>query len=411
MNRTSLCQTMQHRYRAIVAAFLYLFLGCGICQSAFGHAPEQSYLFLRIVDDSIDVRFEATVADLNQGLGINLPGDGKATAADVSDNLDTLVSYLRAHLALAPNGTPSQFEVIGHAVQSVSWGQFVTVNLRITPPAQPVTFIDVDYNILLDELSNHRGLLVIEDNWKSGTFDNESQVSLVFSPATRNQRLDLSQSSTWRGFRAFVQLGIHHIWIGIDHILFLVALILPSVVRRTDDGWQAVNHAKSAIFELVKIVTLFTIAHSITLALAALGLIQLPARWVESVIALSIAIAAVNILYPLFWRNVGWVVFGFGLFHGLGFASVLAEIGIPANYVPLTLFGFNIGVELGQLAVVCLVFPLLYVLRATAIYRTAALALAPSLLILVSMYWFVERAFEIDLPGGAIVNSLVAVIT
>ena len=249
-------------------------------------------------------------------------------------------------------------------------------------------------------------MLVVETNWKTGTFNDEANVLLVFEPGLERQTLDLSDSSTWQGFVAMVRMGTHHIWIGIDHIL--IALLLPAVVYRQDVGWQPVTEFRSALIHVIKVVTIFTVAHTITLSLAALQAIVLPSRLVESVIAISIAIAALDIVVPVFRHRIWWIVFAFGLFHGFGFASVLGEIGIPPSYMLHSLFGFNLGVEIGQVAIVLAVFPVLYLLRQQSAYVKALLPAAAAILIAVSLYWFIERAFLVDLPAGAIVNSIIA---
>jgi hypothetical protein len=135
--------------------------------------------------------------------------------------------------------------------------------------------------------------------------------------------------------------------------------------------------------------------------------VSLSDRLVESVIAISIAIAALHIFVPVFRGGLWWVVFAFGLFHGFGFASVLGEIGIPDKYLVHSLLGFNIGVELGQVAIVMAVFPVLFLLRNTLLYNRLLMPAAAAALIMVSLYWFTERAFEVDLPAGAIMNSII----
>jgi hypothetical protein len=267
--------------------------------------------------------------------------------------------------------------------------------------------IEAAYSVLFDIQPNHRGMLVIETNWKTGTFDNEGSVSGIFEPGEELIVLDLSDSTMLRGFVSMVRLGTHHIWIGIDHILFLLALLLPAVVRRENNAWEPVDSFRTAFIHVIKVVTVFTIAHTITLSLAALNTVSLSDRVVESVIAISIAIAALHILVPVFRGGIWWVVFAFGLFHGFGFASVLGDIGIPDSYLVHSLLGFNIGVELGQIAIVMVVFPVLYLIRSTLLYRRLLLPAAAAGLILVSLYWFTERAFEVDLPAGAIMNSII----
>lgn len=213
-----------------------------------------------------------------------------------------------------------------------------------------------------------------------------------------------------------IKSGIYHIWIGFDHILFLLALLLPSVLRfrskkgevtgfdLNNKGWEPVDRLKPALMNVVKIVTFFTIAHSITLCLAAFEIISLPSRLIESIIAISIALAAIHNIYPRFSGKEWLIAFVFGLFHGFGFASVLAERGLVGNYLGLSIFGFNLGVEIGQLAIILLVFPILYLLRKTFLYPKIRV-FGSIILILFSLYWFIERAFDVDFPVGKIIKE------
>ena len=188
-------------------------------------------------------------------------------------------------------------------------------------------------------------------------------------------------------------------------LLFIIALILPAVVRRNENRqWEPVEGFRAALIYVIKVITLFTIAHSVTLSLAALEVVQLPSRLVESIIALSIVAAAVDIVFPIFGKRIWIVVFVFGLFHGFGFASILSDLGIPGRYMALSLLGFNLGVEIGQVAIICAVFPLLFYVRNLRFYPRVVLRAGAAMLILVAMYWFIERAFDVDLPAYALVK-------
>ena len=193
--------------------------------------------------------------------------------------------------------------------------------------------------------------------------------------------------------------GVWHIWIGLDHILFLLSLLLPSVLvwQAAKQKWHAVDRFGEAFVDVLKVVTAFTIAHSITLSLAALGVVDLPSRWVESVIAASIVVAALNNLWPRVVGRLWMVAFGFGLVHGFGFASVLADLGLPQDALVIALVGFNIGVELGQLAIVIVFLPLAFALRRTALYRRWVMVGGSAVIALLAAVWFVERAFEVKL--------------
>jgi hypothetical protein len=385
-------------------------LAIGAQQTAWAHALEQSYIFLKVNDDALSGRVEINFQDLNRILDSDLPTDGSAQLADVEPFSGEIREYLTARVALAPQGLASKaLPLTDYEITTLQPTQYLVYHFEF--PRLPVEpeFVDVDYGVLFDVEPDHRGFLVIETNWKTGTFDNEALISLSFAPGRTSQRLDLSDASVWRGFAELVRQGIHHIWIGIDHILFLIALLLPSVVRREGRGWEPVAEFRPALIYVVKVVTVFTIAHTITLSLAALNAISLPSRLVESVIALSIAIAAFDVIVPVFRNRIWIVVFLFGLFHGFGFASVLGEIGIPQKYMAISLLGFNLGVEIGQVAIVFAAFPLLYFLRLTWVYPRFVLRFGSLMLIAVSLYWFIERGFLIDLPAGAMLNSMLEI--
>jgi hypothetical protein len=177
----------------------------------------------------------------------------------------------------------------------------------------------------------------------------------------------------WAEFWIFVKEGIWHIWTGYDHILFLLALLLPALLSWREQRWHGAIAIRPVILNVLKIVTAFTLAHSLTLALAVLHIVNLPTRWVESVIAASVLIAAANNLIPLF-RDRGWIVaFGFGLIHGFGFANALDEAGLPRQALAMALVGFNCGVEIGQLAIVSLFVPVAYQFRNTSAYQNFVL--------------------------------------
>lgn len=257
--------------------------------------------------------------------------------------------------------------------------------------------VDVEFTALFEVDSDHRNMLIIEHNWKTATFNNEANVSLIFSPRSPRQTLDLSSSTVWRGFLGFIWLGVWHILIGLDHVLFLMALVLPSVLMRADGRWEPVPGWRRGLIQVVTIVTFFTIAHSVTLSLAALDLVRLPSRLVESVIAGSIAMAALANLMPQLQVREWTIAFVFGLFHGFGFATVLGDIGMGQEYLVLSLLGFNIGVELGQVAIICAAFVPLFALRRTPAYSWI-LRTGSCILILIATYWFLERALDVDIP-------------
>jgi hypothetical protein len=181
---------------------------------------------------------------------------------------------------------------------------------------------------------------------------------------------------------------------GYDHILFLLTLLLPAVVLFRNGQWQPRESLRDALLDVLKVVTAFTLAHSLTLSLAVNGLVHLPSRVVESGIALTVLLGAVNNLFPLV-RERRWVVaFAFGLIHGMGFASVLTDLGLADWNLALALVGFNLGVEVGQLAIVLLFIPVAFGLRGTRFYRVAFMPAGAVVIGVAAAYWLAIRLGE-----------------
>jgi hypothetical protein len=173
-----------------------------------------------------------------------------------------------------------------------------------------------------------------------------------------------------------------------------MSLLLPGVLRRRDGKWQPVEAARPALINILKIVTAFTAAHSITLSLAALGYVHLPSRLIESAIAASVVIAAFNNLVPLFGDRCWMVAFGFGLLHGFGFANALRDLGLQHGSLAATLFGFNLGVEIGQLTIVAVFLPIALSLRQFLFYQRFILRYGSAVIILVASTWLAERVLD-----------------
>jgi hypothetical protein len=159
--------------------------------------------------------------------------------------------------------------------------------------------------------------------------------------------------------------------------------------------WLPAPALRPVLLKVLAIVTAFTLAHSITLALAALGVLDLPSRWVEALIAASVAFAAIDNLRPMLQHRRAEVAFAFGLVHGFGFASVLRDIGLERGHLVAPLLGFNLGVELGQLAIVALFLPLAWALRGTRFYRRLLLPAGSLTILVLALLWLVERAFDL----------------
>lgn len=370
------------------------------------HAVGQSYMFLRVYEDSIVVRLEMTVEDVEAGLSFGWD-PAAITLAQVESQVDSLRAYVEPKFAISTTDGPLAPRFRGVEVHYLEVTDFVMMTYIIEGTQGIPNALTATYPVLFEIDNQHRNFLIVEHNWKTGTFNSEAIVG-VFSPSEPTQTLDLSKSTAWRGFVAMVRQGIWHIWIGLDHILFLVALILPAVLVREEGQWKPVSSFRKALYKIIGIVTFFTLAHSVTLSLAALDVIRLPSRFVESVIAGSIAVAALSNLMPRLAIKEAAIAFAFGLFHGFGFASVLSDIGLGREHLVLSLLGFNIGVEIGQIAIICLIFPVLFLLRERKVYgwilRYGSLAL-----VALALLWVVERVFDVNVPIMGTVRAVLGV--
>jgi hypothetical protein len=387
--------------RTLLAALLLLLAGAApLLANRSRHELGQSYIFLRVYADSIEVRVEITVDDLDRILGVGWDSDVGVSADQIAVHLDSVLAYVRPHMSLAAGGRELPLRFVKHDVRDIALADYAMLHFMIDDIGDLPAALEVFYDVFFAIDARHRNLLVIEHNWRTTTFDQESNIAAIFSPGSPRQTIDLSRSTVLNGFIGFIRLGVWHIWIGIDHVLFLLALIFPSVLRRKDGRWEAVPNFRPALMNMIAIVTCFTIAHSITLSVAALDIVRLPARPVEAIIALSIAAAALYNIYRPFNVREWLLAFAFGLFHGFGFANVLGEIDLERTYLVLSLLGFNIGVELGQIAIIAVVFPLLYVLRTSRFYLPV-MRYGSAFLIAIALFWFVERVSGLPLSQYA----------
>jgi hypothetical protein len=250
--------------------------------------------------------------------------------------------------------------------------------------------LELDYRLFAASDATHRGLARIVG---AASY----QVPLVPGAGVQRFAMHAGNGPPGRSFAGFIGQGMHHIAIGLDHVLFLVTLLMVAVWRRDGSGWVPRESASSAWGETLRLVTAFTLAHSFTLALAATGVLAPPSRWVESLIAASVLVAAIDNLRP-FVRAPRWVMVSlFGLAHGFGFAGALQDLGLREGELALPLLGFNLGVELGQLALVALLLPVASLLRGRRWYRLAVVRGGSVAVALLALMWTLERSLEIEL--------------
>lgn len=374
-------------WRSLCAAALVLF-----STSALAHKPSDSYLALQINQATISGQWDIALRDLDSALDFDRNGDGAIEWGEVRTRRDEIDRYALAHLQLSSNDRDCTLATTELLVDRHSDGAYAVLQLGGTCPAA-IDTLAVKYTLLFDLDAQHRGLLKLTSSGASGA----SVISAVFPQSNPLQTFSAGGASTLRQLGSYIADGVTHIAIGFDHILFLIALLLPAVLTRKGASWQPVSDLRSAGWNVLRIVTAFTLAHSITLSLATLQIVELPSRWVESLIALSVLVTALDNLFPFLPRRRWLVAFVFGLLHGFGFASVLIDLDLPRASLVLSLFGFNVGVEIGQLILVAALMPAAYLLRSTKLYRGAILRGGSIVIALFALGWLIERSFNLKL--------------
>ena len=357
-------------------------------QPVWAHKPSDSYMSLIVQKSQISGRWDIAVRDLNDAIGLDTDDDGAISWGEVRTNQAEIASYAFSRLKLQSSEAICAIAIEDQLVDHHTDGAYAVLQFTGTCPAE-IHGLTIDYRLLFDLDAQHKGLLRLSNETLTQT--------AIFSQEFPTHSFTMTEGSIWQEVRQYLREGVWHIWLGFDHLLFLITLLLPAVLIRKDGQWKAVPDFTTALREVVCIVTAFTVAHSLTLSLAAVGLIWLPSRLVESAIAGSVVLAGIANLYPRITQRRWLMAFGFGLIHGFGFAAVLSDLGLPSDSLLLSLMSFNIGVEIGQLIIVVGLLPLAYALRDSSSYQPLVLRAGSIAIILVALIWLAERALEISL--------------
>jgi hypothetical protein len=370
--------------RALLLAVLLLVLA-----PAHAHKPSDSYLTLSLAGDKVDGQWDIALRDLDFALDLDRDGNGELTWDEIRSQHAAMAAYALSRLELFSGAAPCILNAGEQLIDHHTDGAYTVLRFSAVCPTVPST-LGVHYRLFAELDPQHKGLVKLAGQGLIST--------AIFGPDNARQELSIRAPGRWSQFADYVKHGVWHIWIGYDHILFLLSLLLPAVLVPMVSPARS-QTLRAAAVDVFKVVTAFTLAHSLTLTLASLHMVTLPSRWVETAIAASVVVAALNNIFPVFQGRRPLAAFLFGLIHGFGFAGVLAGLGLPQGALALSLFGFNLGVELGQLAIVAVFLPFAFLSRRTWFYRQ--LTTTGSVFIaLAGAVWLVERAFEVRLMPG-----------
>ena len=380
--------------KRLYSIFLCAVWALGFTQIAWAHKPSDSYLTVRATAGQADlaIRWDIALRDLDYVLTLDRDGNGELTWGEVRPREADITRLAISRLAFAASGQACPLQSSGPMLLDThSDGNYAVLQLTARCPLLDAdnSVLTATYSMLFDVDPSHRSLV----QWIGP--GSEAPQALVFGTESATQTLTLKAAGRWQTFKQYLLDGVWHIWIGYDHILFLLSLLLPAVLLRRNQQWEPAPTLGGSFKEVLKVVTAFTLAHSITLSLAAMGIVSLPSRLVESVIAASVVLAALNNLRGTIEGKRWLMAFVFGLIHGFGFASVLADLGLPQEALALALVGFNAGVEVGQLCIVAVFLPVAFALRKTRFYRVGVLTGGSLLVAALASWWLAQRMFDL----------------
>lgn len=424
------------------------------CPPAQAHKASDAYLRLAVQGSELQQRTDIALRDLDRELVLDADEDGQLSWGEVRRQWPQIDQLAQAGITFQADGQACVAGPLGPAqLEDHSDGAYAVLTRSWRCPA-PVRSLAVSYQLFAGSDPTHRGMLRLAQGGQEHT--------AVLVPGSPPQVFAAGEGPAHEAdavpssLVGFIAEGVHHILIGTDHVVFLLALLLPAVLRGAGDarlrpsstpggGWGARSRPRASMArsvmmsatsaplpaglqatlawpppvaavpasgakgrldrfgpvlgDVAKVVTAFTVAHSITLALAVLGWVQPPSRWVESLIAVTVALAALDNLRPFLPRQRWKLTFVFGLVHGFGFATALRELGLAPGALATSLLGFNLGVELGQLAIVALFLPLAWWARDTPFYRRVVLGGGSVAIAVLALLWLVERALDLKILG------------
>lgn len=386
----------------IAAALLWL-----LPTAASAHKESDAYLDLRADPSNAHLlrgQWDIALRDLDFAISIDSNRDGAITWGELKAHRGAIERYALPALTIKGDGLTCPITPTGQQVDEHSDGAYDVILFTARCDKEVPDKLTIVYRLFADVDPYHRGIVTV--------YAHGHTAGAVLGPQHPQTTLNLNHPNRWRQFVSFVVDGLWHIWTGPDHLLFIASLLLPAVLicrrrpRSLFDGgeWQPVERFWPAALELIKVISGFTVSHSVTLSLSVLGYVDLPSRLVESGIALSVIVAAANNLYPLFTRRAWLVAFAFGFIHGLGFASALAGLSLPPAAMAVSLGGFNVGVELGQESVVLPLLAVAFLLRRTRFYRVGVLRIGSWVIVTLATLWLIQRAGDFTIPGLGFLN-------
>jgi hypothetical protein len=384
--------------------FLLIVLIITTYQRAESHPMPNSMVILNVHEKHYTGQIQLPLGELQSAIGMGVNDNSERLIERLGDSLRL---YLMKHIR------PKSFEgkpwtvILGDMkvieTKSRLTGDYreLVVNFEMSPPQYyDLRNFYFDYDVILREVASHKTLVAVRQDWQQGVISEDTtmqQVGVIAWDIPSNTlkpfQISLQQGSTWQGFKSMISLGVTHILAGTDHILFVLTLLLPCMLIAERKRWGASMETKHSLINLLKIITAFTIGHSLTLLLGSVQWLSFPTKPIEILIAITILISAFHALRPIYPKKEMLIAGGFGLIHGLAFAETLTNLELSPKQMLLSILGFNVGIELMQLCIILLIFPMLILLSKTCYYPKIRQTCSVLMLIM-ALAWMIERIQE-----------------
>ena len=394
---------------AVLTALLFSGVAVLLAPPASAHVVPSTVLELDVHAADVTAALTLPADDLETASGITVPDSGDVDAATAT----RIAAYVAEHVAVTAGAGAWTVTVADvHTSDTEQWGTgvfpAVTATATLTPPAgASLRSFTLDYDAIVHQVVTADVFVVLHSDWAAGQVESPRTLGTIQLDTVTGQiaplTIDLDDGSPWQGLLGMLRMGVAHIADGTDHQLFLLTLLLPAPLLAVGGRWREAAPTGRAVRRISAITLAFTIGHSVTLALGTLGL-PVPQQPVEALIAVSILIAAMHALRPMFPGREPVVAGAFGLVHGMAFSTTLAALDLTGSRLALSLLGFNLGIELMQLAVVLVVLPPLVVLARTRVYRPLRNA-AAVLTAAAAIGWLLDRV-GLTTPLGAAADAL-----
>lgn len=378
-------ESLRHWIALVSMALAALFFS----QPAEAHKASDSYLQIDAGTQGTRVRWDIALRDLDAAVDIDTDEDGKLTWGEVKAAWPQIEAYALPRLGIEG----CVLYPTGRALERRNDGAYAVIMLTsdCVLKASPA----IRYSLFREVDPTHRGIAKVQLPGKAPALMllDPTRTGSTAADGSSAEADHAAPTGTW----GFLREGVRHILTGYDHVLFLLCLLLPSVTRRTEKGWRPVDKLSEAIWPVIGIASAFTVAHSITLGLAASKLVSLPPALIEPAIAVTIILAAIDNVWSIFPVPRVVVTFFFGLIHGFGFAGVLSELNLPTSEFVLALLQFNVGLEIGQLIIVFVATTLLFLLRDWKNYQFWVIRVGSASAMLIAGIWLIERTANVSL--------------